>query len=84
MRFTLKPIAFGVLAVTIQLAGVAYAQAAKAPVALAVRPTPPTTRAPSDQPGGCQSWACLDARSAGLNMNDSYIEQSNGSQPPHR
>ena len=90
MRFTLKPITLGVLVATIQLAGAAYAQAPKASAAPVVEPAPAATKAPipteapivhSDR---CQSWACLDGRSAGLVVNDDDIDQPRGPQTPHR
>lgn len=46
MNFALKPIALAMLAATTQLAGVAYAQAPKAPAAPVVQPAPAATKAP--------------------------------------
>jgi hypothetical protein len=53
MSFALKPVALAVLVATIQLAGVAYARAPKAPAAAVVQPAIPpasavTTKAPDD------------------------------------
>ena len=90
MSFALKPAALVVLAATIQLAGAAYAQAPKATAAPVVQPAPAiqppaaATSAPSIQPDGCWSWACLEGRRAGLIVNDFDVEQSHGSQSPHQ
>ena len=46
MNFSLKPIAFAMLVAATQLAGVAYAQTAKAPVAPVAQPAPAATKAP--------------------------------------
>jgi hypothetical protein len=87
MRFARKPIALGLLVATIQLAGAAYAQAPKASAAPVEPPAPAATKTPiptaaaGANPESCQSWACLDARSAGLKMNDSDIDQPRESLP---
>ncbi len=46
MNFTLKPIALAMLVATTQLAGVAYAQAPKSPVAPGAQLAPAATKTP--------------------------------------